>query len=311
MVQAPPNVTSHGSAAETPVASSPLTSSSLSDLVGEIQRVEAIVNQWDDRQTQVVVQLKEAIEALHKEALMRLIRSVKQEAMPALRQAVQDEVVYGLLRYHDLVKAPPSEQPTQQLTQQPLQHRLQQALAEVRPGLQGHEGDIELVAIRLPDTVEVKLTGTCSHCPASQLTMSEAVETAIKRHCPEIEHVIEVAYKAIAVSPDDVTTAPEPEWRLVTSLAEIPDQGTLAIKQEGHKLLLSRQGEAVQCFQNACSHLGVPIDGGEIEGNILTCPYHGFQFELDSGHCLTAPAVPLRPYPVQVQQGQVFVQLDR
>ena len=277
------------------VQAPPPPTKSLSELVDDIQRYETIVEQWDSSQQQVVQQLKQAIEALHKEALTRLIRSVKQEAMGTLRKATQDELVYGLLRYHGLVKTPS------------LQQRLQQALDEVRPGLQGHEGDIELVSIRLPDTVEVRLVGACSHCPASQLTLSEAVETAIKRHCPEIEHVVEVAYQPVAISSE---TPLEPDWRLVTSLAEIPEQGVLDLKLEGHKLLLSRQGETVTCFHNACSHLGVPIDGGECEDGILTCPYHGFQFELGTGNCLTAPAVPLRPYPVKVNNGQVFVQLE-
>ena len=277
------------------VQAPPPPTKSLSELVDDIQRYETIVEQWDSSQQQVVQQLKQAIEALHKEALTRLIRSVKQEAMGALRKATQDELVYGLLRYHELVKTPS------------LQQRLQQALDEVRPGLQGHEGDIELVSIRLPDTVEVRLVGACSHCPASQLTLSEAVETAIKRHCPEIEHVVEVAYQPVAISSE---TPLEPDWWLVTSLAEIPEQGVLDLKLKGHKLLLSRQGETVTCFHNACSHLGVPIDGGECEDGILTCPYHGFQFELGTGNCLTAPAVPLRPYPVKVNNGQVFVQLE-
>ncbi|MBP0017213.1 MAG: NifU family protein [Cyanobacteria bacterium SBLK] len=270
------------------------TTPELKDLVEEIQRYEAIVAHWDSSQQQTVAHLRQAIEALHKEALSRLIRSVKQEALPALKQAVRDEVVYGLLRYHDLVKEPS------------LQQRLQQALEEVRPMLQGHAGDIELVSIRLPDTVEVRLVGACSHCPASQLTLSEAVETAIKRHCPEIEYVVEVAYQPITIATE---VTPNPDWTLVTSLAEIPEEGVLDLKLEGHKLLLSRTEETVTCFRNACSHLGVPIDSGDCENGVLVCPYHGFQFELATGHCRTAPAVPLQPYPVKVANGRVFVRL--
>lgn len=270
------------------------TTPNLKDLVEDIQRYEAIVAHWDSSQQQTVAQLRQAIEALHKEALSRLIRSVKQEALPALKQAVQDEVVYGLLHYHDLVKGPS------------LQQRLQRALEEVRPRLQDHAGDIELVSIRLPDTVEVRLVGACSHCPASQLTLSEAVETTIKRHCPEIEYVVEVAYQPITAAPE---AAPDPDWILATSLAEIPEQGVLDLKLAGHKLLLSRKEQTVTCFRNACSHLGVPIDGGECENGVLVCPYHGFQFELATGHCRTAPAVPLQPYPVRVANGQVYVQL--
>ncbi|MDF5717102.1 MAG: Rieske (2Fe-2S) protein [Rhizonema sp. NSF051] len=78
----------------------------LEELVEEINRFEAIISNWDESQRGVVVGLKRAIEAIHKEALVRLIRSVKQESMLALRHAVEDEVVYGVLLYHELVKPP-------------------------------------------------------------------------------------------------------------------------------------------------------------------------------------------------------------
>ncbi|BCL34822.1 NifU family protein [Nostoc sp. MS1] len=154
----------------------------LEELVTEISRYEAIISEWDETQRGVVVGLKRAIEDLHKEALTRLIKSVKQESLPALQNAVKDEVVYGVLLYHELVKPP----------KPPLLQRVQAALDEVRPGLKSHNGDVELVAIKAPDTVEVRLIGTCSSCPASNLTLSQGVEQAIKSVCPEIMTVIAV-----------------------------------------------------------------------------------------------------------------------
>ncbi len=154
----------------------------LDELVQEINRFEAIISEWDESQRGVVVGLKRAIETLHKEALTRLIKSVKQESISALRNAVQDEVVYGVLLYHELVKSPTP----------PLAKRIQVALDEVRPGLKSHNGDVELVAIKLPDTVEIRLIGTCSSCPASTLTLSQGIEQAIKGYCPEIMNVVAV-----------------------------------------------------------------------------------------------------------------------
>ncbi|HIK03746.1 MAG TPA: NifU family protein [Trichormus sp. M33_DOE_039] len=154
----------------------------LEELVTEINRFEAIISNWDESQRSVAVGFKRAIEDLHKEALMRLIKSVKQQSLPALQNAVQDEIVYGVLLYHELVKPPKS----------PLLQRVQAALEEIRPGLQNHNGDVELVAIKPPDTVEVKLIGTCSNCPSSTLTLSQGVEQAIKEYCPEITKVIAV-----------------------------------------------------------------------------------------------------------------------
>ncbi|MGH1394519.1 MAG: NifU family protein [Trichormus sp.] len=156
--------------------------SDLEELVTEINRFEAIISHWDESQRSVAVGLKRAIEDLHKEALTRLIKSVKQESLPALQNAVKDEVVYGVLLYHELVKPP----------KPPLSQRVQAAIEGVRPGLQSHNGDVELVAIKPPDTVEVRLIGTCSNCPASTLTLSQGVEQVIKEYCPEITKVIAV-----------------------------------------------------------------------------------------------------------------------
>jgi|SRR5579883_762890 Fe-S cluster biogenesis protein NfuA len=154
----------------------------LEELVQEISRFEAIIAEWDESQRGVVVGLKRAIEALHKEALKRLIKSVKQESMTALRHSVKDEVVYGVLLYHELVKSPIP----------PLRQRIQAALDEVRPDLKSHNGDVEIVAIKPPDTLEIRLIGACSHCPSSTLTLSQGIEQIIKAHCPEITNIVAV-----------------------------------------------------------------------------------------------------------------------
>ncbi|MBF2004023.1 MAG: NifU family protein [Chlorogloeopsis fritschii C42_A2020_084] len=154
----------------------------LEELVQEISRFEAIISEWDESKRGVAIGLKKAIEDLHQEALTRLIKSIKQESMPALRNAVKDEVVYGVLLYHELVKPPTP----------PLTQRIQQALNEIRPSLKSHNGDVELVAIKEPDTVEVRLVGTCGNCPASTLTLSQGIEQTIKAYCPEITNVIAV-----------------------------------------------------------------------------------------------------------------------
>ncbi|MBD2465210.1 NifU family protein [Oscillatoria sp. FACHB-1407] len=279
-----------------------ITEPQLEALVNDIHHYETIISAWDESQQATISGYKRAIEALHREAFVRLIRSVKQESMSALRHAVEDEVVYGLLRYHNLIKPPAP----------PLEQRIELALAEVRPGLKGHNGDVELVAIHPPDTVEVRLIGACSHCPASSLTLTQGVEEVIKRYCPEINRVIATettqlsAHTASQISP---FVSHHPGWLEVTALAEVPQGRVLAMKLEGKSLLLTRIGSEVVCYHNACSHLGVPLDGGEIEQQILTCPDHGFQYRLATGECLTSPQTPLQSYPVEVRDGQVFVQL--
>lgn len=154
----------------------------IKELVEEINRFEAIISEWDESQRCVAAGLKRAIEDLHKEALTRMIKSLKQDSMSALKHAVEDEVVYGLLLYHELVKAPTPL----------LIKRIETALDAIRPSLQNHSGDVKFVAIKEAGIVEVKLIGTCGNCPSSILTLSQLVETAIKEYCPEIKKVVAV-----------------------------------------------------------------------------------------------------------------------
>jgi Fe-S cluster biogenesis protein NfuA/nitrite reductase/ring-hydroxylating ferredoxin subunit len=277
----------------------------LEELIEEINRFEAIISDWDESQRCVAVGLKRAIEALHKEALTRLIKSLKQESISALRHAVDDEVVYAVLLYHDLVKPPLL----------PILQRIQAALEEVRPGLKSHNGDIELVAFKSPDTVEVRLIGTCSSCPASNLTLTQGVEQAIKNYCPEITKVVAVGDRSRVDNSNTGIISPfSPQikvaWVRVATIEQVPDLGIFAAKIAGHSLILYRQGDRITCYRNACSHLASPLDVGKVENGIITCAAHGFQYQLESGECLTAADVPLQPYPVQIRGDKVFVQFS-
>lgn len=276
----------------------------LEELIAEINRFEAIISDWDESQRCVAVGLKRAIEDLHKEALKRLIKSLKQESMSALRHAVDDEVVYAVLLYHDLVKPPLP----------PILQRIQTALEEVRPGLKSHNGDIELVAFKPPDTVEVRFIGTCSSCPASNLTLTQGVEQAIKNYCPEVTQVVAVSDRPTVDNSNTGITSPfSPQitkaWVRVTTIDQVPDLGIFAVKVAGHSLILYRQGDRIHCYRNACSHLASPLDTGKVENGIITCPAHGFQYKLETGECLTAADVPLQSYPVQIKGKKVFVQI--
>ena len=101
------------------------------------------------------------------------------------------------------------------------------------------------------------------------------------------------------------------DWISAGLLSEIPEGSVRSTTIGGEKMLLSRNGSAVTCFQNACAHLGFPIDDGEIENGIITCPHHGFQYDLSSGECLTAPEVSLQSHAVRVIGPRVEVRISK
>jgi nitrite reductase/ring-hydroxylating ferredoxin subunit len=76
-------------------------------------------------------------------------------------------------------------------------------------------------------------------------------------------------------------------------------------------VILFRRGAVVTCFEDACAHLGLELGSGEVADGIVTCPHHGFQYDLASGECLTAPEVQLQSHAVKVTGVRVEVRLAR
>ncbi|WP_246047621.1 NifU family protein [Hankyongella ginsenosidimutans] len=175
-------------------------------------------------------------------------------------------MVYCVLRRHGILKAS-------------LFERVEAALATVRPTLAGHGGDAELVEVTGERAV-VRFLGACDGCPASALTFYAGVKKAITEQVPEIREVKQA--KGLGGGGDAVHfTSPfavhEKEgWTRASRLADLPDGATRIIELDGHSLLLSRFGDTVTCFENACAHLGMPMDHGDMVDGIITCPHHGF-----------------------------------
>lgn len=99
-------------------------------------------------------------------------------------------------------------------------------------------------------------------------------------------------------------------WVDAARLDDIPEGGVTECKIKGRSVLLSKRGDHVSCFDNSCAHLGMPLEMGEVCDGIITCPYHGFQYLLETGECLTAPEVQLRVHAVRVLGDRVQVRLE-
>ncbi len=280
----------------------PTRRTDLAEFLSDVERLEEIFATWEETPRGAVEAYRRAIEALHGEALTRLVRALKSDpaALAAMKGAIADEIVYAVFRRHGIIKASLAE-------------RVELALAGVRPMLASHGGDVELVKVA-PPKIEVRFLGACDGCPASQLTFHAGVKKAVEDACPEITEVAQV--KGMGGGESGVNfISPfalhaKGNWLEAGALSEIPEGGIRAMTIEGEKVILSRQGNVVSCFQNACAHLGFALDDGEINGGVITCPYHGFQYDLSSGECLTAPEVQLQSHAVRVTGGRVEVRLS-
>jgi Fe-S cluster biogenesis protein NfuA/nitrite reductase/ring-hydroxylating ferredoxin subunit len=268
----------------------------LADLSGELARLEATVEAWSEGPRDTVRAYRQAIDALHAEALRRLVRTLRDYpgVAAALRVAAADDVVYAVLRHHGIVK--PS-----------IADRVEAALESIRPMLAGHGGNVELVRVD-PPTISVCFTGACDNCPASTLTINAAVKTAVQAACPEITTIKQVN-DVNRRQGTELAHAPGNPWLPAGMLGDIPEGRVRAMSLGGHAVILSRHVAKVTCFDDSCVHLGAALRDGAVENSILICPSHGFRYDLRTGNCETAPGIALAAHEARVVDGRVLIRL--
>lgn len=62
-------------------------------------------------------------------------------------------------------------------------------------------------------------------------------------------------------------------------------------------------------MDNTCLHRGGPVGEGEFDGTVVTCPWHGWQYDVTSGACQTKPPLKLNSYKVEVHGDDIMVDM--
>ena len=93
-------------------------------------------------------------------------------------------------------------------------------------------------------------------------------------------------------------------------LSEIPEFGKKLAQVDGQDVLLVKTKGVVYACEPECPHQGAPLQGAFIkEAGRLSCPRHGYRFDLTTGACPDHPEFILKVYPVEIRGDEVFVQL--
>lgn len=77
-------------------------------------------------------------------------------------------------------------------TEKTFEEKVKEVIEAVRPALQDHGGDVELVATDDDNTVKVRLHGACQGCPGAAMTMRMGIERVLREKVPEVKEVIAV-----------------------------------------------------------------------------------------------------------------------
>ncbi len=118
---------------------------------------------------------------------------------------------------------------------------------------------------------------------------------------------------------DDPITQSEPKmsYMKLASTEEVPAGTMKAIQINGRKILLANMNGKFFALDDRCPHIGKPLSKGTLHDGCVTCPYHGAEFDLQSGenvkdanflfwklHCDDA-----KTYDIQLIDQDIFVSL--
>ena len=102
-------------------------------------------------------------------------------------------------------------------------------------------------------------------------------------------------------------------WVRVCGVDEIPPLSMRAFPVEGLTipvLIADLGGGRYACSPAICPHEDVMLDDGELRGARVTCPGHGYVFDMETGRCAHDRTLRLRRFPVAVIGQEIHIDID-
>jgi Fe-S cluster biogenesis protein NfuA/nitrite reductase/ring-hydroxylating ferredoxin subunit len=277
-------------------------------LVADVERrLEELESLPDGAPREMAMGVVQALLDLYEAGLERMVEEIAARDDGELAEALaQDELVAHLLLLHGL-------HPT------PIDERVRSALELVRPYLESHGGNVELLEVD-PPRVRLRLEGSCSGCPSSTMTLKLAIENAIRKEAPEIDEV--VADGAVSeeqnpliqleISPGLGGAGGEPgggaapaepagAWSMAGGIPELSGGGTVVKPVSGQPILFLKIQDTFYGYRPACPACQAGLADALLEGTELTCKGCGNRYDvLRAGRCLDVPQLHLEPVPLLV-----------
>jgi nitrite reductase (NADH) small subunit len=92
-----------------------------------------------------------------------------------------------------------------------------------------------------------------------------------------------------------------------TRVDEISEGTIREFQIDGRTVAIANVAGKLYAIDNVCLHRGGPLGQGELAGTTVTCPWHGWQYDVTTGKLIVNPAVALQCYPIEIRGQEVFV----
>jgi nitrite reductase/ring-hydroxylating ferredoxin subunit len=99
-------------------------------------------------------------------------------------------------------------------------------------------------------------------------------------------------------------------WHDVGFLHELPANAGREVVVAGRVLALFRVGSDVYAIDGICAHQGGPLAEGTLAGPVVTCPWHGWQYDVRTGGQQITPTICQATFPVRIEGDRILVAVE-
>jgi len=263
-------------------------------LVERVQDLQALLESSTESATRELAdQLVSAVVQMYGAGLERIVGALTDAGADGERLAAslaEDPLVATLLLIHDLHPVG-------------LEQRVQEALDSVRPYMESHGGNVELLSLE-NGVARIHLQGSCSDCAASSVTLELAIKQALEQAAPDLEGLEVEGVKA------QPTAGSESAWVDVESVSDLADGSLTAVNVVGRELFVANVDGDLLAYRDRCASCGAQLHGGLLLAGALSCPECARSFFLPrAGRSMDDDRMQLEPVPLLREDGRVKVAL--
>jgi Fe-S cluster biogenesis protein NfuA/nitrite reductase/ring-hydroxylating ferredoxin subunit len=273
------------------------------ELLDRVQQLSEQLDALADPEARELAgQLVGAIIAMYGDGLRRImdvISNARGAGATILDELAQDGAVASLLLIHDLYPVS-------------LEERVLEALDTVRPYMESHGGNVELLAIE-DGVAKLALQGSCNGCAASRATLELAIKQALEEHAPDlagldVEGVLDPHVQGngfelpmVHSGGGEITAAGSApsRWVSLDGAAELEPGQLRPLEVDGSSLLLASVAGSLVAYRDSCAACGEPLRDGALEEPLLRCGHCGVEFDLRlAGRAAAGEPLQLTPVPL-------------
>jgi Fe-S cluster biogenesis protein NfuA/nitrite reductase/ring-hydroxylating ferredoxin subunit len=257
-------------------------------LFARVQELQDSLESAPDSGTKDVAQeLVSAVVQLYGEGLERILTMLFEAGEGAAEFAAglpEDPLLATLLLIHDLHPVA-------------LEQRVQDALESVRPYMESHGGNVELLSLQ-NGVATINLKGSCSDCSASAVTLELAIKQALEEHAPDLlDLVVE------GTGPQSITGAalPMADGAPSSTWVELPmltEESLRTVHVDGRALVVADLDGTLLAYEDCCAKCAAPLHDGTLSGGSLSCRSCGTSFLLARAGRSADEALQLVPVPL-------------